>query len=553
MVMLSPRAARLALRYERLRRERARQRVRIHEDYRERPIDWIVEKLGVDRESLVWSMNPGYDAHQWDGTPDPLVAIAEGLVAWEDVGVESGTGTGKSFFAACLILWFLACWEGARVFTFAPKEDQLRLYIWTEMRKLWPRFQELFPLAQLLDLRIRMLPGSDEWGAVGYAVGIEAGKDSATRAQGMHAEHMLLVYEEMPGIPLPVLTAGENTVTAPHNLRLGLGNPDSQHDTLHQFCLSPGVRHVRISAHDHPNVVTGQEVVPGAVSRVRVQRRRERYGEDSSLYKRRVRGISPPQAEDALIRWEWCEAAAARYDDLALRQGPRALGVDVAASENGDRGAIARWLGACLLEVVSFPCPDPVRLGWDVAVEMAISRVDPMHVGVDSVGVGSGTVNKLKELNCYVNALNGGARPEPELEYVEDGRVPVADEAKYADLRAQMWWQLREDLQHGRIALPRDEELFRDLTTPTWWTKAGKIWVESKEDIRKRLGRSPDKGDACVYGNWVRQRGKVQEPEQPISAWDKHVLEHEADQSRRIGPQVGAGAAGPLPPDVGVF
>jgi hypothetical protein len=71
-----------------------------------------------------------------------------------------------------------------------------------------------------------------------------------------------------------------------------------------------------------------------------------------------------------------------------------------------------------------------------------------------------------------------------------------------------MWWQLRLDLQNSEIALPDDEELFADILTPQWTTKNGKIIIEPKEEIRKRLGRSPNKGDACVYWNWVRKNRK---------------------------------------------
>lgn len=75
-----------------------------------------------------------------------------------------------------------------------------------------------------------------------------------------------------------------------------------------------------------------------------------------------------------------------------------------------------------------------------------------------------------------------------------------------------MWWQLRLDLQHGLIALPDDEELIADLVTPTWEPRGGKIVVESKETIKGRLGRSPDKGDACAYGNYVRQHAAGMSP-----------------------------------------
>src|ERR1044072_4908768 len=188
-----------------------------HVAYQRDPIGWMVDVLGIPEHTIRWSLNPGYEEHQWDGTPDPLVTALTALADWKDVGIESATGTGKSYTASAGgVLWFLAWWAGARVFTFAPKEDQLRLFIWAEIAKLWPVFQKHFPSAELSDLRIRM-DGTDNWGAWGYAVGVRADETVATKAARMHAEHMLLLYEEMPGIPLPVIAAGENTCTAPHN------------------------------------------------------------------------------------------------------------------------------------------------------------------------------------------------------------------------------------------------------------------------------------------------------------------------------------------------
>lgn len=493
--------------------------LRAHEEYRDRPIDWIVEKLGVERRTLVWSLNDGYDDHRWDGTEDPLVAIADALVRWENVGVESGTGTGKSFILACLCYWFVACHHNSRVYSYAPKEDQLRLYMWTEMRKMWPRFKRLFPTAVLTDLRLRMDGESDKWGAVGYAVKIRSGEESATGAQGAHAPHMLLIVEETPGVDLSVMTALENTCTAPHNMRLAVGNPDSQHDALHQFCESPDVTHVRMSALDHPNVVTGDaELVHGAVSRIANARRALKYGEDGRLYKSRVRGISPPEAADALIKAIWCHGAVSRHSDPNFRLGPFSLGVDVANSEDGDRGAIARWQGACLLEVEAFACPDNVRLGLDVGVEIKAANIDPQRVGVDSVGVGAGTVNRLREMGYEVRALNSGAKPQGTIDWElrSLGGRGTLEAEKFNNLRSQMWWYLRRDLERGLIALPDDPELIQDLTAPTWRTFNGKIEVESKEKLRERLGRSPDKGDAVVYGNWVRWRRPIEEEPEPL-------------------------------------
>jgi hypothetical protein len=65
-----------------------------------------------------------------------------------------------------------------------------------------------------------------------------------------------------------------------------------------------------------------------------------------------------------------------------------------------------------------------------------------------------------------------------------------------------LWWQFREalDPKTGKnIALPPDSALKADLCTPLWKLSAQGIQIESKEDIIKRLGRSPDRGDAVVY------------------------------------------------------
>lgn len=488
-------------------------------EYQRDPIGWARDVLGIPEATVRWSLHPEYATHQWDGTPDPLAAIAEALADGRDVGVESATGTGKTYNNGWFVLWFVACFPQALVVTTAAKEDQLTLQLWKEMGRHWPRFKAAYPDTESVQLRVRMAPGAqdkDGWAVIGYACGVEADTESARKAQGFHAAHMLLVGEEAPGIPQAVHNAFANTATGTHNLRLNVGNPDNQHDPLHQFCMEAGVVHVRISALDHPNVVTGRDVIPGAATRKSVEALRAKWGEGSAMYGSRVRGISPPQAADALIRKEWLELAAARFNDPAFRIGKRAKGVDVAQSEAGDKAAVADWSGACLLGVRAFHCPNATQLGRDVWMEVGRDRVEPYHVGVDPVGVGAATANALDELSAltgrYVQKLNGGAAPVPGIAKAPDGSsMDWAPEANsFANLRSQMWWQLREDFRRGHIAIPPEEEapeLWRQLTLPTFAVKTGKTWVEGKKEIRKRTGgKSPDDADAVVYGNWVRQR-----------------------------------------------
>jgi hypothetical protein len=201
-----------------------------------------------------------------------------------------------------------------------------------------------------------------------------------------------------------------------------------------------------------------------------------------------------------------------------------ALGVDFANSQDGDHGAIARWLGACLTEVESFPCPDATDLAERVVKEAQEEGVSPRHVGADAAGLGGPVVNYMRKLGLKVRALHGANRTVPEmdkdelwseeeLDPVEGVRKPkgarVVQAERFNNLRSQMWWKLREDLRKGTVALPNDRELFEELTTPQFEDRNGIIVVEAKKSVVSRMGRSPDKADATVMGNWVRHRGPV--------------------------------------------
>ena len=150
-----------------------------------------MDKLGIPEHTIRWSINDGYDGYQWDGTVDPLSQVLESLAAWEDVGVESGTGTGKTFIGAAIVLWFLACWEDSIVVTSAPKLSQLTKHIWKEIGNHWPHFQRHFPQAELLASGvIRMRPAVEDretWAATAFTCGVGAAEASATKAQGWHA------------------------------------------------------------------------------------------------------------------------------------------------------------------------------------------------------------------------------------------------------------------------------------------------------------------------------------------------------------------------------
>lgn len=480
--------------------------------YQHDPAGFFVDVLGVVPESVTWSQSPAYATHQWDGTPDPLIAAAQAVARGQWIAVASGTGTGKTFTEAALFLWHCACWRDGIAVTVATKEDQMLKGVWREIARLWPRFQARFPAAELTHLRIRMDPSrGDAWGGWGITAAVRSGESSATGVQGLHAARLLILVDEMPGVPAPIVTALVNTATDDGNVIAGFGNPDHQADPLAVFGRMKRVQAIRISGLDHPNVVTGETLVPGAVSRSSIQMRADEYGVDSPLYGSRVRGIAPEQAEDALIKRAWVTAAQARWADaMAAGMGKRwpiAYGVDPSNSDAGDLAAVARFQGPVCTEVTASRCPDANVLGTRVWLQAHGEDVPPSHIGVDSIGVGAGTVNEINRLAPeYCAGLNGGAAPIMRVSKLGDGEGWASDANQFRNLRAQMYWQLREDLRRDRIALPPDAELVEELVAPTYEVTGGKVQLEPKDDIRARLGRSPNKADAVVYANWVRPR-----------------------------------------------
>lgn len=190
---------------------------------------------------------------------------------------------------------------------------------------------------------------------------------------------------------------------------------------------------------------------------------------------------------------EWVRVAQERWRTQPRSTEPMtSLGVDVARG-GGDRTVLTPrhgdWFGEQVIEPGK-ATPD----GPAVATLVLQHRRDHATVGVDVIGVGSSVFDHLKAvLRNAVKPLNGS---ESSTRRDRSGLLT------FMNKRAEWWWGMREALDPagGReLALPTDPGLLADLCAPTWKLTARGVQVEAKEDIIKRLGRSPDKGDSAVY------------------------------------------------------
>lgn len=198
-----------------------------------------------------------------------------------------------------------------------------------------------------------------------------------------------------------------------------------------------------------------------------------------------------------VIPTEWVQLAQERWKtrskpDIAMS----ALGVDVARGGR-DQTILAARYGNWFAELLTFPgssTPD----GPAVATLALQHRTHQARVQVDVIGVGGSVVDHLVPvIGQACVPLNGAAGSEA---------TDKSGQLGMKNLRAAMYWALREALDPVTgedLALPPDRAMLIDLCTPRWKLTAQGIQIEAKEDIIKRIGHSPDKGDAVVYAHWI--------------------------------------------------
>lgn len=205
-----------------------------------------------------------------------------------------------------------------------------------------------------------------------------------------------------------------------------------------------------------------------------------------------------------VIPTEWVRQAMARWTEKAPEGvGMSSIAADVALG-GSDETTFARRHGHWFDEVISEAgkaTPEPL----DIASRLLVLMRDGCPIIVDmGGGYGSGVYSHLKN-NVQGLSLYGHNGANKSGKRSRDGKL------SFANKRAEVWWKFREALEPNLgepIALPPDTQLLSDLTTPRWKLTSAGILIESKDDIRKRLGRSPDKGDAVTMA-WSEGESSV--------------------------------------------
>ncbi|MGV2914568.1 hypothetical protein [Streptomyces alfalfae] len=481
-----------------VRRARARKNGR-------RVIRYMYDPVGWARDCIAWEPGEGLTAYQRDS----LGAIP----VHRRVAVRGPHGLGKTAQAAIAVLWFATTREAAgidwKVIMTASAWRHLAVYLVPELRKWAKRIrweavgrEPFSERTELLALNLKLENGA--------ATPVASHKPELI--EGAHADSLLYLIDEAKIVPDGTWDAIEGAFSGgrtdgppgalPEAFAFAIstpGPPAGRFYDIHR--RAPGledwwVRHVTLE----------EAIKAGRISRAWAEQRARQWGRDSAMYANRVAGEFHASDEDSVIPLAWVEAAVERWHewDAAGRpdlEGRRFTGVDVARS-GGDSTILAHRCGVAITHLEAHDKEDTMQT--TARVQAATGEAGDVIPVVDSMGVGGGVVDRLRELGVPVLAYTGAAKTNGRTRDGEWG---------FKNVRGQAYWRMRELLDPAydpEIMLPPDDELLADLTAPMWDTTTGvppKIRVEPKEDLVKRMGRSPDKGDAVVMafaGEWMK-------------------------------------------------
>lgn len=491
-----------------------------------------------------WQTDPiGFcETHFGDHFYSSIRQVAESVRDNPITLVRSANAVGKTHIAARLGLWFYLSFPVSRVFTCAaPPEDNLKLLLWGEIESVVMKHKAMFASHRLTnDL---FLGDSSQHCIAGVTIpasGSPAQREA--RFSGKHAPYMLFIVDEGDAVPLEVYRGIDSCMSGGTVTRLLiLFNPRHASGHLLNLEKEKGANVVHLSALDHPNVVSGENAIPGAVTQeVTVQRihkwtRPLAPGEPRTPYcfevpdflvgavapreqgggyfqpleagwrvivraafSYMVLGQYPAAGSDQLISREDIDKAVARWNEHVAQFGERGFGeaiggLDVA--EYGDDGNVlalryGKWLAPLR----------PLESGVNPLVTSRSAleiwhEIQPEQIFIDATGVGSSVpaymfeqVKRSSEMLIHESFVGKKFNERPTYQ---------SDQGEFLQLRDQLYWTFADWIRADGM-LPPDQLLIDELQALTYEIRGSKIKVIEKKELRKILGRSPDRLDAAA-------------------------------------------------------
>lgn len=437
------------------------------------------------------------------------------------IAMSCAKGPGKTAIEAWLGWNFLATRVDAKGVATSTSGDNLRDVLWTEFG-LWQSKSDFLKQYFRLDSeRIVSVERPKTWWLAARSYPRSANpNDQALVLQGLHGEHILVLVDEAGGVPRSVLATADAILTGGGDQHIVLGGNPNNHDSA----LGQAVVDQRQSW--HVVEVTGDPDDPKRSPRISLEWAKEQirlYGRDNPWVLVNVFGRFPPSGLNTLLSPdEVIEAQRRHYHESAYAGFPLILGVDVARFGDDESVIFPRRSKLAYL---------PLRMrNLDTIVGAShVSRIaterkaDSIQIDITG-GYGAAWYDGLKSLG-HTDALG-----------VQFGGKATEDRRFY-NKRAEIFWLNADWVKEGG-ALPPVPEMVKGLSTMQYtYTRDGRIQLEEKEQIKARLGRSPDLEDALActhaYPVYVPRKNVFGYPEPLSTLIDQQIHRHDYDPYSR--------------------
>lgn len=437
--------------------------------------DWVAECVDTPLDYVLGAFDWGHGDLEDETGPDEwqteiltllgskCLTISEALL----IAVSSGHGVGKSALAAWIILWAMSTRPDLNGVVTANTKSQLDGKTWRELA-LWHKRAINQHWFKWTATKFYHLSAADTW----FVQAVAWSKNKPEAFAGLHAEHVLMLFDEASAIDDEIWETAEGALTTPGAIWVCFGNPTRPNGRFRE-CWGK-FRHRWLTRKVDSRSAKKAD-------RRQIQKWIDDYGEDSDFVRIRVKGEPPRASSTQFIGSDLVEAAQTRLEPEQPVLTPVVIGVDVARFGD-DQSIILVRRGDFVEPLRSFRGIDTVKLAGFVAE--TIEQVNPDAVFVDGGGVGAGVVDQLKALKYKIIEVQAGSSAQ--------------DEKVYFNLRAEMWGRMKDWLKN-RGRLPSDQELADDLTGIEYgFSDKLQIQLEKKDDMKSRGLASPDKGDALA-------------------------------------------------------
>lgn len=390
--------------------------------------------------------------------PDDLVRIAESVRDNKVTVCQSCTGTGKTFIASAVSVWWYKCFPQSQVIaTAAPPEENLKSKLFSEIYDIVLKNKRVFKNDKILTLKItddvsfkgnEEEEGSSKHFILGKTIPTSGSEEEReSKFSGSHAPYLLFINDEADAVPNEVFRGEDGCLSGDGSRQLNLYNPKRRSGWIYDTVRNGKANVIILSAFNHPNVITGMNVIPGAVSRDKTIERiydwtvALKEGEDPDIscfevpdflvgcsaispsgkeyppleagfrriinpaFSYKVLGLYPSSTENSLISEADIDNAVTRWKLFVAQYGKEGvknirpiLGMDV-ADEGGDDCCVARRYGNFIDEF------DHHSIWRGIDVDLSADRLgkmyadcDALQVNIESDGIGAAIPPKVSRM-----------------------------------------------------------------------------------------------------------------------------------------------------------